>query len=181
MADGSAARRAAGTSVGMAAAQSSGGGPIDPAGGGGAGVVGPPGGTGGATPLPAPGWPAHGEGRGSGAGSGAGSSHARRPASGQTVVWSGSGAAAGGGAGSSSQFVEPGWSHSAWVEGSSSDGQMKERSLGSQLWVVSSNGHAAAGGSVCPCSGIGSIEGGASQIGSCCAALRRYSSPNNAG
>jgi hypothetical protein len=122
VADGSAARRAAGTSVGMAAAQSSGGGPIDPAGGGGVGV---------------------------------GSSHACRPASGQTVVWSGSGAAAGGGAGSSSQFVEPGWSHSAWVEGSSSDGQMKERSLGSQLWVVSSNGHAAAGGSVCPCSGIG--------------------------
>jgi hypothetical protein len=32
---------------------------------------------------------------------------------------------------------------------------MKERSLGSQLWVVSSNGHVAAGGSGCPCSGIG--------------------------
>jgi hypothetical protein len=32
---------------------------------------------------------------------------------------------------------------------------MKERSLGSQLCVVSSNGHVAADGSVCPCSGIG--------------------------
>ena len=77
--------------------------------------------------------------------------------------------------------MEPGWSHSAGVEGSSSGGQMKERSLGSQLWVVSSNGQAAEGGSGCPCSGIGSTAGGASQIGSCWAALRRYSSPNSAG
>jgi hypothetical protein len=58
---------------------------------------------------------------------------------------------------------------------------MKERSLGSQLWVVSSNGHAADGGSGGPASGSGSDAGGASQIGSCWEALRRYSSPNNAG
>jgi hypothetical protein len=166
----------------MAAAQSSGGGPIDSTGGGGAGVVGPVGGTGGAYPLPPPGWLAHGKGCDSGAGSGAGSSQARRPASGpgQTAVWSGSGAAAGRAAGSSSQLVVPGWSHSAGVDGSSSDGQMKERSLGSQLCVVSSNGHVAAGGSGGACSGIG-WSNGASQIGSCWAALRRYSSPNNAG
>ena len=73
------------------------------------------------------------------------------------------------------------WSHSAEVEGSSSAGQMKERSLGSQLWVVSSNGQAAGGGSGWPGSGSGSVAGGASQIGSCWAALRRYSSPNSAG
>jgi hypothetical protein len=165
VADGSAARLAAGTSVGMAAAQSSGGGPVGP---------GPTGGADGAIPLPAPGWLPHGEGRGSGAGS----SQAGEPGPGQAVVWSGAGGGAG--CGSSSQEVEAGWSHSAWVEGSSSDGQTKERSLGSQLCVVSSNGQAAAGGSGGPCSGNGSA-GGVSQIGSCWAALRRYSSPNNAG
>ena len=73
-----------------------------------------------------------------------------------------------------------GWSHSAGVAGSSSGGQMKERSLGSQLWVVSSNGQADGGGSGWLCSGSG-WSGASSQIGSCWAALRRYSSPNSAG
>jgi hypothetical protein len=58
---------------------------------------------------------------------------------------------------------------------------MKDRSLGSQLWVVSSNGHDPVTGSAEPPSGSGLTGGGASQIGSCCPALRRYSSPNNAG
>jgi hypothetical protein len=67
------------------------------------------------------------------------------------------------------------------AEGSSSDGQMKDRSLGSQLWVVSSNGQVPVTGSAGPVSGNGSTGGGASQIGSCCPELRRYSSPNSAG
>jgi hypothetical protein len=58
---------------------------------------------------------------------------------------------------------------------------MKDRSLGSQLWVVSSNGQVPDTGSAGPTSGSGSTGGGASQIGSCCPALRLYSSPNKAG
>ena len=57
---------------------------------------------------------------------------------------------------------------------------MKERSLGSQLWVVSSKGQADGAGSGWPGSGSG-WSGASSQIGSCWAALRRYSSPNSAG
>ena len=66
----------------------------------------------------------------------------------------------------SEQPGEAGWSHSAWVEGSSSAGQTKERSLGSQVWVVSSNGQAGAGGSNDPGSAAGSGAGGLSHSGS---------------
>ena len=83
-------------------------------------------------------------------------------------------------AGSSSHDGVDG-SHSVDTAGSSSAGQMNERSLGSQVPVVSSNGQVGAGGSGDPGSSLGSGAGGLSHSASRWAALRRFSSPNRAG
>src|SRR5919204_567195 len=64
----------------------------------------------------------------------------------------------GGAVGSSSHEGDDG-SHSLDAAGSSSAGQMKERSLGSQVPVFSSNGQAGAGGSGDPRSSYGSGAG----------------------